>query len=998
MIELIKYFQQLDDDIQYEKINLYTTDELNKDELKKNLLILKDIINSKFSKSFNEESASLKKTIKSQLDDLKKNVNNTLKIIDNNNYSLSESDEFINDLGIIDQDFINYFEPVKKKPVKKKPVKKEVKKTLNQLKKDFSLLLSALKGKKNALDREQSYTNKNNEKIEKLKNELKEMIKKYKETQELIKQMEESKEKEIIEKKEKKNNNKSIDTNKTMAVNPWIEHVRKCRAEHPEWTYRQALTECKKTYKKNVETKAKPTKKTKKSKINVEELLEDNKLPPLPKTKPPKGHFIDGKFYPYPDIPAPPIPKKQKNLSDKIKKFMDKYKDQKDKQDKKNKKIEDKIKKFTSRLESMKKKKEQKQKEEQKEEQKQKEEPKTKPKTKLRTKKFDRNQLDYLKSFLFYNKKQNYITINRDNTDILNKYKNELLNLKKKFIDKLENKNYWYFKDNDQDEKIYHTKDQLNEMYNSVMSRIQEGLDYQIKQKQKEKPKTKLKEETKEDDKKYAVYDDKTYRNKKNVILKPPFVCDDVDKKLSFNTKIFNNPKDMTKYSGSGWKLQFGFHRQKSKKYNNPLSDKLKGSHVMKFNNKKNDEDRHIIVSISKDSKKPDHHIYLSHISTDLEDVKYKDKKTYNLHINFVSVHKDGQGQGLSKKTFYFLFSYLDYIKTYPDTIDLEYAASHQSIIKTYTEMMALFGYKNKIFDMVFNDDLIYYQQYEKRLEILHRDVVFTMQFDKVDKEEQNIMCNKITKLNNTLTKLKQNNNKYKSLDDVNNGLKKEIDIFKQMTKIKYSNSFSGNKTFRKRLWKIFLLIYKKIYHKLPEEEKKNDKQDKIFRKQYDYMTEIYNSIKENGVLPDETKKKEPKKDDFKKFKDNMKKLIDILWHEDVYDYYDASLEDDEIDKIKKQHKKDLIMLNREQSIQFTELYADDEDGYNYHNILKKFLKYINNKNILKEINKNNQLKQDVKKIKEIVDYIDKELEILADKYADEEYDEDKDYDEDESD
>jgi len=325
--ELIKYFQKLDDDIQDEKINLYTTDELNKEELKKNLLILKDIINSKFSKSFNDEKESFKKTLKSQLNDLKKNINDTLKIIDNNNYSLSESDDLLNDLGIIDEDFINYFEPVKKKEKKKpvkKPVKKEVKKSLNQLKKEFSLLLSALKGKKNALQREQSYTKKDNEKINKLKNELKDKIKKYKENQKLIKQMKEKKEKEIIEKKEKKNNNNNnnIDTNKKMA-NPWIEHVKKCRAEHPEWTYRQALKECKATYKKNVETKAKPTKKTKKSKINVDELLKEE-LPPLPKSKPPKGHFVDGKFYPYPNIPAPPIPKKQKNLSDKIKKFMDK--------------------------------------------------------------------------------------------------------------------------------------------------------------------------------------------------------------------------------------------------------------------------------------------------------------------------------------------------------------------------------------------------------------------------------------------------------------------------------------------------------------------------------------------------------------------------------------------------------------------------------------------------------------------------------------------------
>jgi hypothetical protein len=574
MNELIKYFQKLDDDVQDEQVNLYTTEEFNKDELKKNLLILKDIINSKFSKSFNEEKEKFKSLLKKQLDDLKKNVNNTLKIIDKSSYSLSESDDLLNDLGIIDEDFINYFEPVKKKPVKKvkkKPVKKT---TLKAQKKEFSLLLSGMKGKKKALDREQSYTKPNNNKIEKLKNEMKEMVKQYKEKQELIKQMElekqpkkskipeipselpqwileqefgparkapmrpekldrtlkgkiikpeiaeikeiklkkcnmkklnlpcefknkkfntfnellkfiqnkiketknrktkqgltkkfeelktqyleelnkqikknkkyrkdnkklelrkptdteldeilpkevylprfrnfvsrkknipnlnegwsykrpekkvkkrkenslfkdiesfleeDKKEKEEEDKKEqikeeskeiKKNNNKSIDTNKKMA-NPWIEHVRKCRAEHPEWTYKKALSECSKTYKstKKPKSDSKQLKQTlkflnererriknrsKKSKINVDELLEEE-LPPLPKTAAPKYH-VDGVYYPYPDIPAPAIPKKLKNLSNKIKKFIDK-------QDKKNKKIEDNILKFSKRLKNLK--------------------------------------------------------------------------------------------------------------------------------------------------------------------------------------------------------------------------------------------------------------------------------------------------------------------------------------------------------------------------------------------------------------------------------------------------------------------------------------------------------------------------------------------------------------------------------------------------------------------------------------------------------------------
>jgi hypothetical protein len=32
--------------------------------------------------------------------------------------------------------------------------------------------------------------------------------------------------------------------------NRWLEHVKRCMAEHPEFTYKQALQKCKETYKK----------------------------------------------------------------------------------------------------------------------------------------------------------------------------------------------------------------------------------------------------------------------------------------------------------------------------------------------------------------------------------------------------------------------------------------------------------------------------------------------------------------------------------------------------------------------------------------------------------------------------------------------------------------------------------------------------------------------------------------------------------------------------
>ena len=56
-----------------------------------------------------------------------------------------------------------------------------------------------------------------------------------------------------------------------------------------------------------------------------------------------------------------------------------------------------------------------------------------------------------------------------------------------------------------------------------------------------------------------------------------------------------------------------------------------------------------------------------------------------------------------------------------------------------------------------------------------------------------------------------------------------------------------------------------------------------------------------------------------------------------------------------------------------------------------KQLKDINNKNILKEINKNKELKQNVKKIKEIVEYIDNQFDIIADEEAEKEYNDESD-------
>lgn len=108
----------------------------------------------------------------------------------------------------------------------------------------------------------------------------------------------------------------------------------------------------------------------------------------------------------------------------------------------------------------------------------------------LKTKKLDTTQINGLKDLLFYHKKQNLISINADNTEVLVNYLKKLSDLKKRFIDKLENKNYWYY--NNEEDKIYYTKDEIIEMFNKIVGRINEGIEYQ-KNKSKEKPKAKTK-------------------------------------------------------------------------------------------------------------------------------------------------------------------------------------------------------------------------------------------------------------------------------------------------------------------------------------------------------------------------------------------------------------------------------------------------------------------------------------------------------------------------
>jgi len=40
----------------------------------------------------------------------------------------------------------------------------------------------------------------------------------------------------------------------------------------------------------------------------MKKIVKEHSMPTLPRTKPPKGHFVNGKFYPYPTIPVPVPP------------------------------------------------------------------------------------------------------------------------------------------------------------------------------------------------------------------------------------------------------------------------------------------------------------------------------------------------------------------------------------------------------------------------------------------------------------------------------------------------------------------------------------------------------------------------------------------------------------------------------------------------------------------------------------------------------------------
>jgi GNAT superfamily N-acetyltransferase len=161
---------------------------------------------------------------------------------------------------------------------------------------------------------------------------------------------------------------------------------------------------------------------------------------------------------------------------------------------------------------------------------------------------------------------------------------------------------------------------------------------------------------------------------------------------------IYNNPTDMDKHNGVGWRLSFGYSRQNfdgtwSEKslYKNPLIDRGQ-SRLESLGYFRNTAHHNIISCINQNP------IHISHI-----EANDNNNNMSKLHINFVDVHPEFQGKGYADKSFALLFGYLDQVNELKKikTIDLYYAASHMGGLKVYNRMMNKAGFYNKDLDKI---------------------------------------------------------------------------------------------------------------------------------------------------------------------------------------------------------------------------------------------------------------------------------------------------------
>ena len=140
-----------------------------------------------------------------------------------------------------------------------------------------------------------------------------------------------------------------------------------------------------------------------------------------------------------------------------------------------------------------------------------------------------------------------------------------------------------------------------------------------------------------------------------------------------------------------------------------------------------------------------------------------------------------------------------------------------------------------------------------------------------------------------------------------------------------------------------------------------------------DVLKEAKKTYKPKAKPKEKPKAKQPTNNIIEIFKNNMKKLIDIIYHPDIYEFFDPRMKDDEErDKaLTIQHKKDLFMDFK--NFRGEEIYYGD-DEYEYTKYRKRFIKGLKNKTVQEELKKNKKLNEKVKKLNDLLKIIEAQM------------------------
>jgi hypothetical protein len=268
-MEFIDYFQNLINDIQDEKIDINSLD-FDKKILKKNIDTVSNIINNKYSNEYNK----LNNTLKISYDNSKKKLADAITTINkniiNDDFTLYDVLDDIQEFDILDEEFINLFE---KKKIKEKKLKyskniKVIEKDLTNYRikiigvrkriQKYKMLNDQIKLnkeidkfnelKKNTIDLYNYYKELKDKELKEIDkfNELKkntiDLYNYYKELKDKELKNKELKDKELKDKPiKKKSNNNNID--KIKMPNKWLEFVKDCRKKNPKATLKQCAEE-----------------------------------------------------------------------------------------------------------------------------------------------------------------------------------------------------------------------------------------------------------------------------------------------------------------------------------------------------------------------------------------------------------------------------------------------------------------------------------------------------------------------------------------------------------------------------------------------------------------------------------------------------------------------------------------------------------------------------------------------------------------------------------